>query len=122
MLQFFRLKYMLSWPVLMKFVYGRPEKYVCMCSDSQAALKALQATGMSPLVQKCQKAFNDISTRHAVELYRVPEHAGIRGNEIADKLANSVQMFFGPEPALEICRQNTSRKIRRWLVNQRWAR
>jgi hypothetical protein len=32
----------------------RPEKYVSMCSDSQAALKALQAAKTtSPLVQQC---------------------------------------------------------------------
>jgi ribonuclease HI len=33
----------------------RQEKYVSICSDSQAALKALQgAKTMSPLVQQCQ--------------------------------------------------------------------
>jgi ribonuclease HI len=37
----------------------RPEKYVSICSDSQAALKALQATKTSPLVQQSQQALND---------------------------------------------------------------
>jgi ribonuclease HI len=55
---------------------NRPEKYMSICSDSQAALKALQAV-TSPLVQQCQKALNDISTRHAVGLYWVPGHAGV---------------------------------------------
>jgi len=41
---------------------NRPEKHVSICSDSQAALKALQAIRMSPLVQQCQKALNNIST------------------------------------------------------------
>jgi len=46
-----------------------PDKYVSICSDSQAALKALQAAKVtSPLVRQCQQALNDISTRHAVEL------------------------------------------------------
>jgi ribonuclease HI len=78
------------------------EKYVSICSDSQAALKALQVTKTSPLVRECQQALNDISSRHAVGLYRVPGHAGVRGNEIADKLARSgsVQRFVGPEPFL----------------------
>jgi ribonuclease HI len=49
--------------------------------DSQAALKALQAAKtMSPLVRQCQQALNDISTWHAVGLYWVPGHAGVRGN------------------------------------------
>ena len=48
----------------------RPENHVSSCSDSQVALKALQAVKTtSPLVQQCQKALNDISTRNAVGLY-----------------------------------------------------
>jgi hypothetical protein len=46
---------------------ARPEKFVSICSDSQAALKALQsAKTTSLLVQQCQKALNDISTEHTV--------------------------------------------------------
>jgi ribonuclease HI len=87
----------------------RPEKYVSMCSDSQVALKALQAAKtMSSLAQQCQQALNDISTRHAMGLYWVPGHAGVRRNEIANKLArsDSVQRFVGPEPFLGVSRQN----------------
>jgi len=73
----------------------RPEKYVIICRDSQVALKALQAARASPLVQQCQQVLNDISARHAVGLFWVPGHAGVRGNEIADQLARggSVQQF-----------------------------
>jgi len=40
-----------------------PEKYVNICSDSQVALKALQAAKTtSSLVQQAQQALNDIST------------------------------------------------------------
>jgi hypothetical protein len=40
----------------------RPGKYVSICSDSQAALKALQAAKTtSPLVRQCQKTLNNIS-------------------------------------------------------------
>jgi len=47
-----------------------PEKYMSICSDSQTALKALQAVRTtSPLVHQCQRALNDISTRHAMGLY-----------------------------------------------------
>ena len=103
---------------------NRPEKYVSTCSDSQAALKALQTVRTSPFVQQCQKALNDISTRHMVGLYWVPGHAGIRGNEIADELARggSVLEFLGPELALGVSRQDIRRRVSRWLVNQHWVR
>jgi len=98
-------------------------KYVRICCDSQAALKALQAGRTSPLVQQRQKTLNDISTRHTVGLYWVPGHARVQGNEMANKLPRdgSIQTFFGPELALGVSTQNI-RKIRRWLVNQHWAR
>jgi len=104
---------------------NRPEKYVSICSDSQGTLKALPAVRTtSPLVQQCQKALNDISTRHAVGLCWVSGHAGVRGNEIANELARggSVLEFLGPEPALGVSRQDIRRRIRRWLVNQHWVR
>jgi ribonuclease HI len=99
----------------------RLENYVSICSDSQATLKELQAAKTSSsLVRQCQKMLKVISTRHTVELYWVPGHAGLRGNEIADKLAkdSSVQKFVGPEPFLGVSNQNTRRKIKRWMDNQ----
>jgi hypothetical protein len=50
--------------------------------------------------------------------------AGVRGNEIADKLASSGsgQRFLGPEPALGVSRQDVQTRLGRWLVNQHWAR
>jgi len=116
---------MLSWRVYEIQYQNRPEKYASICSDSQAALTAVQAVGTtSPLVQQYQKALNDISTRHAVGLYWVLGHAGVRGNEIADELAKggSVLGFLGPEPALGVSRQDIRRRISRWLVNQQWVR
>jgi len=97
-------------------LYGRTEKYVNICSDSQAALKALQAARTSPLTQQCQKELKVISTQHTMGLYWV------RGNEIADKLARggSVQKCVGPEPSLGVSRQSIRRKIRHWLDNQHW--
>jgi len=77
----------------------RPEKYVSICSDSQAALKALQAPKTtSPLVRQSQQALNDISARHAVGLYLIPGHARVRGNKIANKFARSgsAQRFVKP--------------------------
>jgi len=102
---------------------NRSEKYVSICSDSQAALKALQAARTSSLVHSCQKALNYNSTRHAVGLFWVPGH-GVRGNEIAHELAKGgpVLSFLGPQPALGVSRRHIRRKISRWLVNQHCAR
>jgi ribonuclease HI len=104
---------------------NRPERYMSICSDSQAALKALQAIKtMSPLVQQCQRALNDISTRHAVGLFWVPRHAGIWGNEIANELAKggSALRFYGPEPALGVSRWEIYKRHSRWLVKQQRGR
>ena len=47
-----------------------------ICSNSLVALRALEADRtMSPLVHQCQKALNEISSRHAVGLFWVPGHA-----------------------------------------------
>jgi hypothetical protein len=78
---------------------------------------------MSPLVHECQKALEDISTRHVVGLCWVPRHARIRGNEMADGLASggSSLRFLGPEPALGISRQDLQKRLGPWLVNQHGA-
>jgi ribonuclease HI len=104
--------------------HGVPGKYVSICSDSQAALKAIRAVRTtSPLVRQCQEAEN-ISTWHAVGLYWVPGHAGMRGNETADGLTRngSASDFVGPEPALGISRQDFRTRINRWLENQHQRR
>jgi hypothetical protein len=103
---------------------SRPEKHVSSCSDSQLALEDLKAVRTtSPLVQQCQKALNGISTRHAVRLYWVPKHAGVRENEITNELARggSALKFVLLEPALGVSRHDIRKRIRRWLVNQHWV-
>jgi len=103
---------------------NRPEKYVNICSDSLATLKALEAVRTtSPLVHQSQKTLNDISIRHAVGLFLVPGHTGIRGNEIADGLARcgTTLRFLGSEPALGVYRRNSQKRLGRWLANQHGA-
>ena len=88
------------------------------------ALKAIQAAKTtSPLVRQCQQMLDDVSAHHAVGLYWVPAHAGVRGNEIADRLARSGsgQQFIGPEPFLGVSRQSIRRKMKRWMPNQHLA-
>ena len=94
------------------------------CSDSQAALKALQAARTtSPFVRQCQEALNDIHAWHMMELCWVPGHAGVQGNEIADGLARSgsALRFLGPEPVLGVSRPVIRTKFNQWLINQHWA-
>ena len=96
---------------------NRPEKYRSICTDSQVALKALQAVRtMSPLVQQCQKALNNISARHAVGLYWVAGHAGVWGNEITNELARGSPIlgFLGPELALRVSRQDIWRYTKKY--------
>jgi hypothetical protein len=52
-----------------------------------------------------------------VRLYWVPGHAGVRGNEITDRLARSgsVWRFVGPEPFLGVSKQTIRRKMKRWM-------
>jgi hypothetical protein len=66
---------------------------------------------------------NSLLTRHVVGLFWVPGHAGVRGNEIADRLARSGsgQRFVGPEPFLGVSRQNIRRKLKGWIANQHLA-
>jgi len=61
-----------------------------------------------------------MSTRHTVGLYWVPGHAGVQGNEIADRPIRdgSVQRFVRPEPFLGASRQNIRRKIKHWMASQ----
>ena len=101
------------------------EKYLRIGSDSQATLKAIQAAKTtSPLVRQCQQMLNDVSARHAVGLYWVPGHAGVKGNEIADRLARrgSGQRFIGSEPLWGVSRQNIRRKLKRWMKKQHVAK
>jgi len=99
---------------------NRPERYVSICSDSLAALKALKAAKTSPLVYQCQRALNDISIWHVVGLFWVPGHAGIRGNDIADELVRggSALRFHGPEPSVGVSRCDLQKRLSRWLTNQ----
>ena len=87
--------------------------YVSIFPDSQAVLRAVKAAKTtSLLVQQCQKALNNISTRHSAGLFWVPRHSGICGNKTANGF--TVHQFVGSEPAFGFLRQITRRKIKCW--------
>ena len=115
--------------VILACAYGnksqnRPDKYVSICSDSLATLKALKVfRTTSPLVLQCQKMLNDISIRYTVGLIWVLGHAGIRGKEIADGIVSgrSALRFLEPQPAFGVSRRDLQKTIGRWLLNQHGA-
>jgi hypothetical protein len=63
---------------------------------------------MTPLVQQCQEALNDISTGYSVGLFWFPRQSRVCGNEIAIQLlrGGAIHQFVGPELALGVSRQN----------------
>ena len=84
---------------------------IAICTDSQAALKALSCHKInSALVLETMAALRELAIFNSVRLLWVPGHSGISGNEIADGLARqaSAQSCLGPEPVLSICLLYTS--------------
>lgn len=76
---------------------------VTICSDSQAAIKAVIAPVLdSKAVMATRNALNALGTQYEVILCWSPAHMGIRGNERADTLANigSDTAPHGPAPFL----------------------
>jgi hypothetical protein len=108
---------------------GRAYTGVCIyiCSDSQAALQALEALRVtSKLVWECQQALCALSSWNKVTFRWVPGHCGIQSNEDADALAReeSSNSFLGPEPAITISLCVSTLKVKEWLKkrhSKHWA-
>ncbi|KAJ8967118.1 hypothetical protein NQ317_010379 [Molorchus minor] len=74
-----------------------------ICSDSQAALKALSSPiTRSPLVQEGGEAPEELARYKEVELVWVPGRCGILENEKANELTRhgSRKQCHGPEPTV----------------------
>lgn len=94
---------------------------ICICSDSQAALKALTSYRVdSSLVWLCLEELTSLSTHKSVALIWVPGHSGIPGNDKADELAGvgASQSFHGPQPVIAIATSYPNAYIQSWVSNQ----
>lgn len=97
----------------------RKYKYanICIFSDSQAALKALCAYKCtSKIVWECILSLRQLCQMNSVNLYWVPGHCGIEGNERADDLAKvgSNLQFIGPEPFCGISNCTINMELKCW--------
>lgn len=91
---------------------------ICICSDSKAALNALKSrTYTSRLVWECSKLLQQLSYRNKVNLYWVPGHCGIEGNEKADQLAKqgSSMQFIGPQPFFGMASCALKMQLKSWM-------
>ena len=90
---------------------------VTICSDSQAALRALMGPKFrSRLVYECVKALERRAESCQLSLVWVPGHCGVTGNEKADLLAKRAasEGAVGPEPFIGIPGCVARLELHRW--------
>jgi ribonuclease HI len=97
------------------------DQSICICSDSQGALKALSAVKItSRLVSETVDALQVLSIHNGVRLLWVPGHCNIVGNERADQLAKQAAEtdFTGPEPAVGLSVDSVRLLVHRWAIKE----
>lgn len=86
-------------------------------SDSQAAIAALDdPLTNSKIVLKCKNNLNRLGTKNKVEIFWIPGHSVLGGNEVADSLANagSASNVYGPSPYIPIGWFESISAVKRW--------
>lgn len=84
---------------------GRTGKCIRICSDSQAAIKALGAPIVAlQLTLGCRQTLETLAMDNKITLVWTPNHSGIKDNEKANMLAKtgSKTKLLSPEPALGV--------------------
>ena len=94
---------------------GYESKNICICSDSQPALKALVGCrDKSGIVKDSGTTLQDVAQRNRLTLMWVLGHMGVQGNKRSDKIARmrSATPLKGPEPAVSIASCQVKMEIR----------
>ncbi|KAJ8916322.1 hypothetical protein NQ315_005017 [Exocentrus adspersus] len=97
------------------------EERILICSDSQAALRAISFPRTRlRLVKECGDALRSLTRQKEVGLVWVSGHIGIPGNERADQLARlgSGEPPQGPKPVIGISRGSISGALSRWVYRR----
>lgn len=100
---------------------GYSGKKILICSDSQAAIKALVSYRVSSkLVWNCLETLICLGRNNQVLILWIPGHKGFEGNEMADSLAKkgASEKFMGPEPVVAVA-LNTAKTVNGNWVNER---
>ncbi|XP_008214028.1 uncharacterized protein LOC103317528 [Nasonia vitripennis] len=96
------------------------QRTVSFCSDSRAALMALDSISLSlKEVLRCRQALESLAEHNMVRLVWVPVHSGVVGNEKADKLAGrGANGIPARRCAVAVSTCEVNRAIKDWLNAQ----
>jgi ribonuclease HI len=92
-------------------------KDIFIASDSQAALRSLEACKIrSKSTLDCIQTLNRLTSTNNVKLVWVPGHSGIDGNEMADQLAKSAAVSSEQPQEAAFVDKLWKQDIKRWLL------
>ena len=89
--------------------------------DSQAAIPALiKCTVTSITVLNCIRNLNQLGKQNHVSIARIPGHAGVHGNKVADYVAKSVSKskMHGPEPFSKVPYASCVGTVKDWFTDR----